>query len=427
MRRIARGSGSFLLVLFAFPLLAALAAPRALAGPPSPAIPDAPIVKLYTSEDAHQLIIYLTDPSCDGRAPGTQGIDKAAELVAGKFDAAGLQPAGDNSTWFQSFTDPKVSNATLRNVVGIMPGAGDGFVVIGAHYDHLGRDADRALYPGADDNASGVAALCAIAAELALDRSPHRRSILFIAWSGEEEGLLGSRWYVEHPLRPLASTIAMINLDTVGRMEGRHLIVLNAATAAEFPSTLRGVNLAFGLDLAVPEKSPLGSDQLSFIEKGIPAVHLFTGANADYHRPSDTPDKLNYDGIIRVASFTAELARFLADRDHALEFTVPVTPKTAAAAGAPAPSARRVSLGTIPDFTYSGAGLQISGVMPGSPAEKAGLKKGDRLVAIDGEKIDGIEDFSAVLKSHSPGDKVHVTFARDGKEQTVEAILAERK
>ncbi len=384
--------------------------------------------------DEKELILQLTDPSCEGRYPGTAGIDKAAEIVAGRFDHAGLKPAGDNGTWFQSFTDPKFPGATLRNVVGILPGsapnpASGGFVVIGAHYDHLGRDEKLALTPGADDNASGVAALCAIAQELVADPSPHRRSILFISFSGEEEGLLGSRWYVAHPIEPLEATVAMICLDTIGRMQANRLLALNASSAAELSSALHGVNLGFGLDLAVPEKGPFGSDQLSFIEKGIPAFQLCTDPNADYHRSSDTPDKLNYEGIASIAAFTAEVARFLADRDRPLTFVAPAAAKATLPAGAATASGRRASLGTIPDFsgTDTAPGVPINGVLPGSPAEKAGLQKGDRITAIDGEKISDIEDFTAVLKSHAPGDKVRVTFVRGGKEQTVEATLAERK
>jgi hypothetical protein len=397
-----------------------------------------------TPLDARGLVLTLADPSCDGRAPGTPGLDKAAEIVAGALDNAGLEPAGDQGTWFQPFTPepsaappagvPAIPKGTvLRNVVGILPGSGDGFVVIGAHYDHLGRDRDGALYAGADDNASGVAVLILAARELVADPSPHRRSILFVSWSGEEEGLLGSQWYVAHPLRPLASTIAMINMDTVGRMENNRLIILNASSAAELAPALRGVDLAFGLDLAIPEKGPFGSDQLSFIEKGIPAVQLFTGANADYHRPTDTPEKLDYAGIVTIASYTAELARFLADRDAPLTFVSPAkeieATEAARAAGGPTPSGRRASLGTIPDFSGADAepGVPISGVLPGSPADKAGLKGGDRLTAMDGERLSGIEDFTAALKAHAPGDTVRVTFVRAGKEETVVAVLGERK
>jgi aminopeptidase N len=415
-----RRSSSFLVatLVLAAGTLAALPDRTARAATPIPA----------DELEIREIVLSLSDPATEGRAPGTQGIERAAALVSGLFDRVGLTPAGDGGTWFQSFTSPKVSGATMRNVIGILPGTGEGFVIVGAHYDHLGLDADRALMPGADDNASGVAALFRIAKELKEDPSQHRRSVLFIAWSGEELGLLGSRWYVEHPVKPLESTYAMVNLDTVGRMEGKSLIALDASSAAELPAALRGVNLAFGLDLSVPEKSPQGSDQVSFIEKGIPAVHFFTGANSDYHRSSDTPDKLSYQGILRVASFSAELVRYLADREAPLTFIAPATaaarPPTAASGGAPA---RRSSIGTIPDFTWSGPGVQISGAVPGSPAEKAGFRKGDRIVAIDGEKINGIEDYTAVLRAHSPGDKVRVTYSRDGKEETVEIVLAERK
>jgi len=393
-------------------------------------------------EAIRAIVAELTDPAMDGRGPGSKGLDRAADVVASRFKRAGLRPAGDDGGWFQSFTPdrPMLRDAVLlpkekqwgaiplRNVVGILPGTEEGCVVLGAHYDHLGRDADGQIFPGADDNASGVAALCAVAAELAGEPA-RRRSILFVAFSGEEEGCLGSRWYVAHSRQPLASTIAVLNLDTVGRMDGRRLLVLSSASAAELPQALRGVNLGFDLDLAIPEKSPLASDQIPFLEKGIPGLHFFTGPNADYHRRTDTAEKLNYEGAGEVAAFVAETARFLADRDRPLTFISPGVEKVAGASPSSAQpgTQRRASLGTIPDFAGEGRGVLLADVVPGSPAEKAGMQKGDRILAVDGEEIGSLEDLQAVLKSHQPGDRVSVRFSRDGKEQTIEATLTERK
>ncbi|MBM3287986.1 MAG: M20/M25/M40 family metallo-hydrolase [Candidatus Eisenbacteria bacterium] len=393
-------------------------------------------------------VVALSDPSMEGRAPGSQGLEKAAAMIAARFERAGLVPVGDGGGWFQSFTPakPEIADAVLlpqgkewgkialKNVVGILRGAGDGSVVIGAHYDHLGLDGAGNVYPGADDNASGVAVLCAVADELA--KEPLRkRTVVFVAFSGEEAGLLGSRWYAENPILPIESVIAMINLDTVGRIEKKRLLVLSASSAAEFPKMIRGVGLGFDLDLTIPDKGPFGSDQISFIAKGVPALHLFSGPNADYHRTSDTPEKMNYEGLVEIAGFTAELVRYLADRDKPMTFVSPGVPAGSggmdAGSGASAAphqmTARRVSLGTIPDMAYQGDGVLVSGVLPGSPAEQAGIKAGDRIVAIDGEKIGGLEDFSGILKSRQPGDKVLVKLLRDGKEATVEAALVERK
>jgi hypothetical protein len=390
------------------------------------------------ASDSKDLVAALCDTALDGRVVGSAGCDRAAEMIAARFEASGLVPAGDAGTWYQSFRPerPSVADAvrlpagarwgemTLRNVVGMLRGSGDGCVVVGAHYDHLGRNPAGEVYPGADDNASGVAVLCRMASILAAE-PPRRRSILFVAFTGEEVGLLGSQWYTDHPAAPLETTIAMINFDTVGRLSPeKRLLILSAGSARELPEMVKGINLDFELDLAVPEKSPFGSDQVSFLLKKIPAIHFFTGPNADYHRPSDTPDKVNYEGLDTIAAFGGEAVRFLADRDRPLTFIDQTIEKPKPAQTA---APRKVSLGTIPDMADQGDGVLVSGVLPGSPAEKAGLRAGDRIVSVDGEKVGGLEDYSGILKSHQPGDKVRITFTRDGKTETIEASLAERK
>jgi aminopeptidase N len=390
------------------------------------------------AESMGDLVNALCDTTMDGRVVGSAGCDRAAEMIVARFAKAGLSPAGEGGTWFQSFKPdrPALADAvrlpagvrwgemTLRNVVGVIQGTGEGCVVVGAHYDHLGRAPSGELFRGADDNASGVAVLCEIASKLAAE-APRRRAIVFVAFTGEEAGLLGSQWYVDHPAFPLEKTIAMVNFDTVGRLspEGR-LLVLSAASARELPEIVRGINLDFELDLAVPEKSPFGSDQVSFLLNNVPALHFFTGPNADYHRASDTPEKLNLEGLATIASFGAEAVRFLADRERPLTF-IPQGLDKPKPAQPTAP--RRVSLGTIPDMADQGDGVLVSAVLPGSPAEKGGLKSGDRIVSVDGEKVGGLEDYSGILKSHRPGDLIRVTFLREGKTETIEATLVERK
>jgi aminopeptidase N len=385
-----------------------------------------------------ELVDSLCDTALEGRVVGSPGCERAAEMVAERFAKAGLVPAGDEGGWYQTFQPdhPVIADAVrlpagarwgemkVRNVVGMIRGSGDGCVVLGAHYDHLGRNAAGEVFRGADDNASGVAALCEAAAALAADPA-HRRSIVFVAFTGEEEGLLGSQWYVDHPVMPLDKTIAMINFDTIGRLSPeKRLLVLSASSARELPEMLQGINLDFEFDLAVPEKSPFGSDQVSFIVKNVPAMHFFTGPTADYHRTSDTPDKINAEGIASIAAFAAEATRFLADRDRPLTFV----PQGVEKPKPSQPSApRRVSLGTIPDMADQGEGVLVSGVLPGSPAEKAGIQAGDRIVSVDGEKVGGLEDYSGILKSRKPGDRILVTVLRAGKTETFEAALVERK
>lgn len=383
----------------------------------------------------------LSAPEMEGRGPGTRGLEAARDLVVEGFRIAGLHPGGENGSYLQPF-QPKAADVRvpvdlpagrawgeirLENVVGVLPGSAGPearCLVLGAHYDHLGRGADGGIRPGADDNASGVAVLLELAARLA-EEGPFRHAIVFVAFSGEEAGTLGSQHHVSHPACPLERTMAMVNLDTVGRMEGSRLFLFGAATAAEFPEIFQGINLGFGLDLAMPESAPFASDQVPFVEKGIPAVHLFTGPNEDYHRPGDTAGKLNGAGMRRVCELAQEAAIFLAERTEPLTFIPPGAAK--AAPIAPAGPPRRVSLGTIPDFSREGGGILVSGTTPGSPAEAAGVLKGDIIVALDGEAVDNLADFSAALKSHQPGDTVEVELQRGGESRRLRVAVVERK
>ncbi len=386
------------------------------------------------------VIDSLCAPRMEGRVVGSSGIDAAAQFIVNQLRTSGLEPAGDDQGWYQEFipAGPLIADAVIlpdgaawgsmkvRNIIGRIPGETEGSVILGAHYDHLGRNEDGEIMPGADDNASGVAVMLAVAAELARE-APLHRAVLFVAFSGEEVGLLGSRWYVDHPALPLEHTIAMINLDTVGRMEERRLFIFSTETAAEFPRMFNGINLGFGFDLSMSRKAPVASDHIVFAEKGIPAVHFFTGPNADYHRPGDLPEKINLDEVAEIASFTAEAVRFLSDRDRDLTFLPPGAEKLEAPKSEGPRSKRRVSLGSIPDFNDEGEGVLLSGVLPGSPAEKVGLRKGDRVVSVDDGKIGNLEDYSIALKSYDPGDTIRIGFIRDGAILEVSATLVERR
>jgi membrane-associated protease RseP (regulator of RpoE activity) len=213
----------------------------------------------------------------------------------------------------------------------------------------------------------------------------------------------------------------MVNLDTVGRLGKNKLLVLGAGSAKEWPHIFQGAGFVTGVDIELVSEDLDSSDQKSFEEAGVPAVQLFSGPNLDYHRSTDTADKIDADGLVKVASVAREAVEYLSARDG------PLTGASInAGTGSPSKGPRKASLGTVPDFAYQGKGLRLSGVVPGSPAEAAGMREGDIIVRVNSAPVAGLRDFSDILKSLSPGDKVSVTFVRDGKESTVQSQVTER-
>jgi hypothetical protein len=379
----------------------------------------------------------LASDEMEGRGVGTAGIEAAATLIAKVFESAGLEPGGDDGSWFQSWAEPggpAGEPVALRNVIGVIPGTNPQWaeqsVVIGAHYDHLGRGWPEArtgaagqIHPGADDNASGVAVLLELAELLGRDAAP-ARTIVFAAFTAEEWALRGSRHYVESIQRwPVSDAIAMINLDTVGRLGGGTLSVLGTGSASEWVHIVRGVGFTTGVAAQSIADDPGGSDQKSFVAAGVPAVQLFTGGHQDYHRPSDTADRVDAEGLVKVATFAREALGYLSEREH------PLTPEgvepPADGAGSTA-GGRSVSLGTLPEFAFEGPGVKVEKIMPGTPAEAAGLRPGDLIVAIDDEPVESVRAYSDLLKSRQPGDTITIRLVRDGAELTLEATLVAR-
>jgi hypothetical protein len=322
------------------------------------------------------------------------------------------------------------SRAAIRNVVGWIPGRDTArTLVIGAHYDHLGYGGEsslapdaRAPHPGADDNASGVAALLAIAAWQAGKRPLH--NLVFAAFTGEEMGLVGSSRFVDSPTRPLATIETMINLDMVGRLRDGRLMVMGAGTAMEFADLLAGANRAteaFDLRTAGDGYGP--SDHSSFYRRGIPVLMLFTGAHADYHKPSDTADKIDYRGLARVARFASALVDSLDARPRPTYRVAGADSTLGRIAGGGGYGAY---LGTIPDYVQTEGGVLLSGVRGGSPAEQAGLRGGDVIVRFDGIGIDNIYDYTFALRSRKPGQSVRITVRRGAGETDLVATLGRR-
>jgi hypothetical protein len=253
--------------------------------------------------------------------------------------------------------------------------------------------------------------------------------VLFIAFTGEEAGRLGSKHYVAHPARPLAKTEGMINLDTVGRLGTQKITALGTGTATEWQHIFRGASSVTGVESRSVPESIESSDQVSFTEQDVPAVQIFTAAHADYHRPSDTADAIDVAGLAKVAAFVKEGIVYLAERPEPLTKTI----KTAAAAPAggppspPAPPAsRRAALGTVPDFAFPGPGVRVSGLVPDSPAARAGIREGDVILRLNDADVGSLQEYSNLLRALSPGQVVTVLLRRGAEDVKVTVTLAER-
>ncbi|HKZ56724.1 MAG TPA: M20/M25/M40 family metallo-hydrolase, partial [Thermodesulfovibrionales bacterium] len=316
----------------------------------APREPLITLPKVFSTERMMETIRFLSSKELKGRGLGTKELDSAAEFISKKFHEAGLNPAGDEEgSYFQIWKDPE-NNITMKNVIGVIQGKkaemSEQCVVIGAHYDHLGP-----FYPGADDNASGVAVLIELANVLSKNLNPDR-SIVFVAFTGEEVGKKGSLYYVANKKRyPAEKCIGMVNLDTVGRLGKKKLLVLGAGSAKEWIHIFRGAGFVTGVEIEAVSERLDSSDNISFEEAGVPAVQLFSGPHLDYHRPTDTADKIDPDGLLKVASVTKEVVEYLASREEPLTATIKSVEKSE-----DTKKERKVSLGIIPDFSYSGEG-----------------------------------------------------------------------
>ena len=330
----------------------------------------------------------------------------------------------------------------VRNVVAKLSGSDAALrsevVVMGAHYDHLGRSArfsmaaDSAgqIHHGADDNASGTAAILEMAKAAAASRSDFRRSMIFITFAGEELGLLGSSYYASHPSVPLEQTVAMINLDMVGRAGGRILVdgFANAPSIEDNLKAAQASQTGAGIKMAALHGSAGAgaSDDATFIGRKIPAINFFSGFHADYHRPSDTWEKIDAAGGAAVADLALALGRQIANRPTRPEFVETVEEQhSSGSAGAPA-SGYGPYFGSVPDFADEGQGVKFSDVRAGSPAAKAGFKGGDVMIAFGGAPVKTLYDFTFALRDKKPGDRVEVTVLRDGKPITATVELTNR-
>ncbi len=369
-------------------------------------------------------VIFLAADDLGGRAIGTEGEQKAADYLAIQFEKVGLLPKGTDG-FFQAFTVSKPTNpheeavigikgegVTGRNVIGYIDNKSEHTIVIGAHFDHLGMGGqgslhrgDSAIHNGADDNASGTAALVALAD--ILKHEEHSSNFLFIAFSGEENGLWGSNYFVKNPTIDLKTVNYMINMDMVGRLNAENTLAINGVgTSPSFISALDIANTD-SLKLVTSESGVGPSDHTSFYLQDLPVLHFFTGQHEDYHKPGDDSEKINYDGLLQVIKYIDRLVDQL-DAEPKLAFT-----KTKDSNG---DSPRfTVSMGVVPDYLFDGKGMRIDGVSEDKPAQAAGLMKGDIILQMGDSTVVDMMSYMRALSAFQKGDSATLSIEREGQ------------
>ena len=371
---------------------------------------------------------FLASDKLKGRQTGTEGELLAANYIKERFKSIGVSPKGHAGTYFQTFTftprrDPhgevsfresdSTNTITGTNVIGFLDNAAPTTVIIGAHYDHLGMGGEGSLYKdgeaihnGADDNASGVAVMLKLAQELQIE-GYRGNNYLFIAFSGEEMGLLGSNFYTKNPTIDFANANYMINMDMVGRLnEERALAVHGIGTSPIWPQTIFAANEDFKLS---EHESGVGpSDHTSFYLNDMPVLHFFTGQHSDYHKPGDDTEKLNYEGMEAISSYIRNIIKEV-DNNGKLKFTKTKNESEVV-------PAFKVGLGVVPDYLFSGEGMRIDGISEGKAAQNAGLQKGDVVIKMGDSTVVDMMSYMRVLATFDAGDKTTVIIEREGEE-----------
>ena len=373
-----------------------------------PAIPTSEIGfdKPKVVENLYRHVHFLSVTIGDRYLWKENSLDRTVEYIEAELDAQGYPVRR------QSF---RCYDREVRNVLVETPGQQDERVVVGAHYDTVPGT------PGADDNASGVVALLEAARRLSLARPG--RSVLFLAFGGEEHGLLGSAAYVKAPAVPNDSLVAMLNFDMVGRLRENRLVVYGVETAREWRPLLDSLNATAGFALTAQGDGYGPSDHTSFTVAKRPVLHFFTGTHEDYHRTTDDWEKINLAGVEKIAELAVNITRAVGAGSAALTFVdlPPPAPSTSGRGGG-----YGAYLGTIPDMTDNPGGVRLSGARGGSPAEKAGLKAGDILVKLGSHDVADLQGMTNALRAYQPGDEVDVVVIRDGQRQTFKVTLGRR-
>lgn len=375
-------------------------------------------------------VYVLASDSLEGRLVGSEGEKKAAAYIANRFKEMGLKPLYDNADYFFPFThqlkrfDGQDSVDVLINginVVGFVNNGAEHTIVIGAHYDHLGfgeygnskaTTKDRKPHYGADDNASGVAGVLALAHNFSNDkRIEERFNYIFACFSGEEIGLIGSKDFVKNQLRNKETISFMINFDMIGKFsEDKKLTTFGVGSAEEWVDLLKSVNKqGFDFNLILDSSGIGPSDHTSFYLAKIPVLYFHTGSHNDYHKPTDTPDKINYEGIDNILRFVNQFIDNVWT-DNLVKPTYRETKNTMVSR-----PKFNVTLGIMPDYSYQDGGIKIDGVIEDRPAMKAGLLENDIILEIGEFKIHSMKEYMQVLSHYHKGDSVSIVYVRNGK------------
>lgn len=417
-------------------------------------------------------IEYLASDKLEGRRTGEPGANAAAKYISEEFGKIKLKRPvflpNAKLSYLQPFSytpvrDPHATTSesgtgntkAAFNVIGILEGRDkvlkNEAIVIGAHYDHLGRGGAGSLaanpgqiHHGADDNASGTAAIIELARQFAKEKN-NKRTLIFIAFSGEEDGLFGSKYYVEHPAFPLDKTVVMINLDMVGRLHDKKLTIGGIGTASGWKQLVAHANAPEGgtlssiwmgaggaksenivmigpqlFDLQLSEDGFGPSDHSSFYGKQIPVLFFFTGTHLDYHKPTDTAEKINYGGELKIIDYVAAITKAIDTNPQRPTYTVAKSANTGGRMGF------SVSLGTIPTYADSTDGMLLDGVRENSPASRAGLKAGDKLIKLAGKDVKNVYDYTAILGELKPDVEYEVVVLRGGETLTLKITPVKR-
>lgn len=407
-------------------------------------------VSSSSEQNLRRQIEYLSSDALEGRRTGEPGATAAAGYIVNAFAKIKLKPGVRMPTgklnYMQTFAGKAASPdkpVSGYNVIGILEGHDkvlkNEAIVIGAHYDHLGRGGEGSLAPnstevhhGADDNASGTSAIIELARQFAKAKT-NKRTIIFIAFSGEEEGLFGSKYYTNNPVFPIENTVAMFNLDMVGRLKDDKLSIGGIGTASEWNQLVKRKNeiMVDGPDgntignhftLQLTEDGFGPSDHASFYMKKVPVLFFFTGTHLDYHKPSDTADKINYEGEVRIINYVSSIVKLVDENPVKPTYTVA---KSTSATGGRANF--NITLGTIPGYTDSNDGMVIDGVRDDSPASRAALRANDKIIKLAGMPIQNVQDYMKAMGAMKAGEEYEVEIIRGTEKMTLKIIPVKRQ
>ena len=383
-----------------------------------------------TVEEIKPHISYLADDKLQGREPGTKGEKLAIKYISQQFKSYGLKPMGTKGyTQPFAYKTKKTPHDTVANgipkngsnVIGFLDNGAAKTIVIGGHFDHLGfrehsssLDKNKKLiHNGADDNASGTAGVLALASYYANNGIIEKSNFLFMCYSAEEDGLIGSKYFTNNPTIDLSKISAMINMDMIGRLNDstKKLMVFGVGTSTAYTNIFAGTQTKLTL---VFDSSGIGpSDQTSFYLKNIPVLHFFTGQHTDYHKSTDDTEKINFKGEVEVLQFIQQIASALAETEN-IPFTKTKQPEQSRVSF-------KVTLGIMPDYSFEGKGIKIDAVNEGKPALRAGMQAGDVLIQLGEYTINNMQDYMKALSKHKKGQQIQATLLR-GENQVILSV-----